>query len=226
MSYDYKDLIQKKVYITNPKNIHFALKNMEGVVTSVNVEDMRYLINVKQPDGSRTIIWLDSDEFSEELGKHAAKIVPEVKMLEPVISETGKRIDIKYTSKDDPVNHPSHYTDGKYEVIDFIEDQCLDQDFRIANAVKYISRAGKKNVMTTKQDLEKALWYMKRFVEATKNKTFVPYYGYDKKTRIDIDDYIKEKGLAGTQSGFALEALVYGAVAPAIHILEAYINTL
>lgn len=28
--------------------------------------------------------------------------------------------------KNDPVNHPSHYTSGKIEVIDFIEDQRLD----------------------------------------------------------------------------------------------------
>ena len=27
------------------------------------------------------------------------------------------------TVLDDPVNHPSHYTSGKIEVIDFIEDQ-------------------------------------------------------------------------------------------------------
>ena len=43
---------------------------------------------------------------------------------------------------DDPVNHPSHYTDGKIEVISFIEDKKLG--FCLANAIKYISRAGKK----------------------------------------------------------------------------------
>ena len=45
--------------------------------------------------------------------------------------------------KNDSVNHPSHYTDGKIEVIDFIEDKCLN--FHRGNAVKYIARAGKKN---------------------------------------------------------------------------------
>ena len=43
----------------------------------------------------------------------------------------------------DVVNHPAHYTDGKIEVIDFIEDKGLN--FHRGNAVKYISRAGKKD---------------------------------------------------------------------------------
>jgi len=43
----------------------------------------------------------------------------------------------------DPVNHPSHYTDGNIEVIDFIEDKKFG--YCLGNAIKYISRAGKKN---------------------------------------------------------------------------------
>ena len=62
----------------------------------------------------------------------------------------------------DPVNHPSHYTSGKIEVIDFIEDQKLD--FHLANAVKYICRAGKKNPEKTQEDLEKAVWYINRYI--------------------------------------------------------------
>lgn len=60
----------------------------------------------------------------------------------------------------DPVNHPSHYTDGKIEVIDFIEDKNLD--FNLGNAVKYIARAGKKDPSKEIQDLEKARWYLNR----------------------------------------------------------------
>lgn len=68
----------------------------------------------------------------------------------------------------DPVNHPSHYTDGKIEVIDFIEDKKLG--FHLGNAVKYISRAGKKDPAKTVEDLEKAIWYIKRFIEDYKEK--------------------------------------------------------
>ena len=59
---------------------------------------------------------------------------------------------------DDPVNHPSHYTYGNIETIDFIEDKGLN--FNRGNAVKYISRAGHKD--DELQDLEKAKWYIER----------------------------------------------------------------
>jgi hypothetical protein len=67
-----------------------------------------------------------------------------------------------WTPKDDPVNHPSHYTDGKIEVIDLIEDKKLG--FHLGNAIKYIARAGKKDPTKTKQDLEKAVWYIERYI--------------------------------------------------------------
>lgn len=41
------------------------------------------------------------------------------------------------------VDHPSHYNNGKIEVIDFIEDKNLN--FHRGNAIKYIPRAGLKN---------------------------------------------------------------------------------
>lgn len=64
----------------------------------------------------------------------------------------------------DPVTHPSHYTSGKIEVIDFITDQNLD--FCLGNVVKYVSRAGKKEeegkTIIEKQieDLKKARFYL------------------------------------------------------------------
>lgn len=63
--------------------------------------------------------------------------------------------------KSEMVDHPDHYNQGSIEVIDVIED--WDLDFRLGNAVKYIARAGKKN-NEVKQDLEKAIWYIKRYI--------------------------------------------------------------
>ena len=63
---------------------------------------------------------------------------------------------------DDPVNHPSHYTSGSIEVIDFIEDQKFP--YHLGNAVKYICRAGKKDPDKTVEDLEKAVWYLNRYI--------------------------------------------------------------
>ena len=60
--------------------------------------------------------------------------------------------------KHDPVNHPAHYKVGGIETIDFIEAKRLN--YNMGNAVKYITRADHKG--SRKQDLEKAIWYLKR----------------------------------------------------------------
>ncbi|MCD8921982.1 DUF3310 domain-containing protein [Staphylococcus epidermidis] len=66
----------------------------------------------------------------------------------------------------DKVNHPTHYTYGDIEVIDFIEQVTKDYKpelvFAIGNAIKYISRANRKN---GKEDLDKARWYLNRAFE-------------------------------------------------------------
>lgn len=65
--------------------------------------------------------------------------------------------------KEDNINHPKHYTDGKIEVIDFIEDKKLG--FHLGNVVKYVSRSGKKDESKTVEDLKKARWYLDRKIE-------------------------------------------------------------
>lgn len=60
----------------------------------------------------------------------------------------------------DAVNHPSHYTRGKIEVIDFIEDQQLP--YHLGNVIKYIARAGYKGDKL--EDLKKARWYLDRYI--------------------------------------------------------------
>lgn len=62
----------------------------------------------------------------------------------------------------DMVNHPEHYTDGGIETIDFIEAKKLP--YHLGNAVKYISRAGKKHPEKTIEDLQKAIWYINRYI--------------------------------------------------------------
>ena len=64
---------------------------------------------------------------------------------------------------DDPVNHPSHYTSGKIEVIDFIEDQKMP--YHLGNACKYLCRAGKKDPAKNTEDLRKAVWYINRYID-------------------------------------------------------------
>ena len=67
------------------------------------------------------------------------------------------------------VNHPNHYggKDNPYEAIKVIE--AWDLGFNLGNTVKYISRAGRKDKDKHIQDLEKALFYLKREIENLKN---------------------------------------------------------
>ena len=78
---------------------------------------------------------------------------------------SDKHVDLQKVSEKvcDNVNHPDHYNHGKIEVIDFIEDQHLG--FHLGNAVKYISRAGRKDPDNIIEDLRKAAWYLNRQIE-------------------------------------------------------------
>lgn len=62
----------------------------------------------------------------------------------------------------DSVYHPPHYggADNPYEAIKVIE--AWELNFCLGNAVKYISRAGKKDSSKTVEDLEKSIWYLNR----------------------------------------------------------------
>lgn len=76
--------------------------------------------------------------------------------------KNAKHIAVKVQDVEaDMVNHPSHYNKGGYEVIDVIEDWELG--FSLGNAIKYIARCEHKG--NKKQDLEKAIFYLKRELE-------------------------------------------------------------
>ncbi len=77
-----------------------------------------------------------------------------------------KDVAMKLLADNDLVNHPPHYKSGGIETIDFIE--AKDLNYRLGNVVKYVARAGKKATDPV-QDLEKALWYLQREINARKN---------------------------------------------------------
>lgn len=64
------------------------------------------------------------------------------------------------------VDHPDHYggKDNPYEAIKVIYAWTAHMDgpagMNIGNALKYISRAGKKDPEKTVEDLEKAIWFL------------------------------------------------------------------
>ena len=80
--------------------------------------------------------------------------------LEAEYKAVEKEIE-KAESASDPVEKPYHYTRGNIEPITAIEDWKLN--YNLGNAVKYISRCQYK--WDKKQDIEKAIWYLKRELE-------------------------------------------------------------
>lgn len=80
---------------------------------------------------------------------------------------TEEKKDEPSDSPFDPVSRPSHYTKGrKHEPKDVIRDWGLN--FNLGNAVKYISRAGRKDDIL--QDLEKAMTYIRFEMDAIREE--------------------------------------------------------
>lgn len=64
---------------------------------------------------------------------------------------------------DDLVNHPAHYTGHPtIEAIDVLEHV---QDYRLGTAMKYIWRVAFGGKDNNRQDIQKAVWYLNRWLE-------------------------------------------------------------
>lgn len=63
----------------------------------------------------------------------------------------------------DSVNHPQHYTQGKYETIEVIESITGEhyRGYLVGNIIKYLTRYNLKNGL---EDLEKARWYLEELI--------------------------------------------------------------
>lgn len=89
----------------------------------------------------------------------------------------------------DMVNHPPHY-EGKYECIDVMLE-CFGaaavQNFCICNAFKYMYRCCKK--MNKIQDIEKAQWYLNKYLEIENNSTDYVCKEFEK-----LEEIIKNNG--------------------------------
>lgn len=70
----------------------------------------------------------------------------------------------------DNVNHPAHYTQGKFECIDVLDDITKElkgiEAICTANAVKYLWRWKHKNGL---EDLKKAQWYINKLIEVNQS---------------------------------------------------------
>ena len=84
-----------------------------------------------------------------------------------------ERVRVKMDSRDketlvDVVNSPPHYTRLHPQPIDIIESWGLG--FHAAQVLKYIARAGHKDRKKFVEDLEKARFYLNRWIERLKSE--------------------------------------------------------
>jgi len=99
------------------------------------------------------------------------------KALLETIEDTANKFDIqpiksyrvKHTPifEPNPVTAPPHYTDGGIETIDYLRAKLTPDEFKgfcKGNALKYISRAGKKSTDEL-EDYRKAKWYIDKLIE-------------------------------------------------------------
>lgn len=139
--------------------------------------------------------WVPTDEetaaYAEELSKWLKKSI-----VDDVLSEVEKTCNVEITDElrqwidencdkiqhgleriegedmsdfDKIISHPDHYCEGrKYEPKDVIYDWGLD--FNLGSAVKYLSRAGRKENNSKEQDLKKAIQYIQFELEADRKR--------------------------------------------------------
>ena len=131
-----------------------------------NMDDaIKYMMN-KYAD---TLIALsDCPNRTNEMKEHkfedkkTDESVVKIKLGDDPMCDAIRDCTMKYM--DDKINHPKHYCEGrKYEPWDVIKDWSLDYD--LGCAVKYISRAGRKDESKKLEDLEKAKAYLQHEIE-------------------------------------------------------------
>lgn len=120
--------------------------------------------------------WITSDDVKSDkqtMGYIAKANVESENEDEPEIVRSSTTYSFsmpsgKEVSDKDMVNHPPHYNQGKFETIDIIEDIVRGYDdpveaYLVGTTIKYLARAPFKGAK--KQDLEKAVFYLKRAID-------------------------------------------------------------
>tara|TARA_R100001082_G_scaffold308_2_gene178 strand:- start:5778 stop:6116 length:339 start_codon:yes stop_codon:yes gene_type:complete len=98
------------------------------------------------------------------------KFVDEIKEFNGWQNEwSGTDVMLFGNKNEDMVNSPPHYTAGKQEVIDTIEDAIQDapsvkKGMLQAQALKYLLRLWNKS--NAKEDAKKAEWYLRRLIDS------------------------------------------------------------
>ena len=140
------------------------MKNFKKPIFSVGDMVGFEICNEYTSLGNIIDILQDNDVISYRVQIGATKKIKTFAEPELVLVKKNDSIPVR-----DNVNHPDHYTNGKIECIDYIQDKLTDDEFRgyiKGNVMKYITREKHKN---GDEDIKKAQWYLNRLVDVISN---------------------------------------------------------
>ena len=108
-------------------------------------------------------MWLDIDKWTGQEDE-TPRLLPK-----PIMGLVKNTITSTNFTPDDRVNSPSHYTSGRMESIDIIEDAIAvaptpKEGFLQGQVLKYILRVWLKD--NPLEDLKKARWYLDRLIKS------------------------------------------------------------
>lgn len=146
-----------KIRFSNPQPLH----ELRIHRAEIKKEEPEEIIRVNRPEEPEVIYNKDGnpDLFKMMLHNMRNGKLPTEGILPEPSDETMEQWKARNF---DPISHPAHYTDGrKYEPRKVISDWGLN--FNLGNALKYISRAGRKD--NAVEDLKKAIQYLQFEIE-------------------------------------------------------------
>lgn len=141
-------------------------------------------IDLKEPCYTCKFSDIHFDDFLGASTLYCNKM-PVCKMVNELNSNADTDETMSRKQDNDPVNHPSHYTQGGKEVIEIIQEVCSIDEFIgycKGNILKYLARRNFKGFY--KQDLQKADWYLDYLL----NYVQVPSPAY----RVHMDSSIRQ----------------------------------
>lgn len=125
---------------------------------------------------NETCVMIKDDEMYYGLKLEYIETYPDIPIQKYKAKSPGTKMQegvsklARAMKQNDPVNNPSHYTQGELEVIDILQDKLTPQEFEgflKGNILKYTFREGIKNGT---EDMKKGAWYMSRLIDFRKKQ--------------------------------------------------------
>lgn len=144
---------------------------MEGNVTIASGNDRVYSLDGRSPGAVSSVVSSSAETCPSSglsVGKTWFESVGISDCVDGVCPVPWAVAESPIAPKGDPVDHPEHYTAGKVEVIEILEQAVQDAPDPISGGLlwqtlKYLLRLWYKGNML--QDAKKARWYLNRLIE-------------------------------------------------------------